>query len=106
MNEARITVDTANEATIKIRLIPQEINGRVSIPVRVQGLQGEPGQNSVYVGTTAPTEDFYEVWVNPIGIPMRYVSSINDKTGEVYLDPDDYGVESLTNQEIEEMLKF
>ena len=37
------------------------------LPAGVQGIQGDRGTNTVWVGSAAPTDSYYNVWLNPTG---------------------------------------
>lgn len=37
------------------------------LPAGVQGAQGDRGTNTVWVSSTAPTDSYYNVWLNPTG---------------------------------------
>lgn len=44
------------------------------------------GKNTVYVGTETPTDDFYEVWIDPNGTPVVEAENIVMEDGETLQD--------------------
>lgn len=75
-----------NNAKIKITLDPQTLKGQVGVPVRVQGLQGPQGPqgvSGVWLSTTPPTEEGYEVWIDPEGEETPMVNTVNGQTGNI-----------------------
>lgn len=92
------TVNNGVDVTLK----KKKLKGSVVFPASIKGLDGDPG---VWVGTEAPPDDSYQVWVDPTGGPTQgLVTSVNDKTGDVKLDANDVGAldasELLTNSDI------
>ena len=111
IKEETIQVDLTNESTINaqvtdINYIPgykqaeeeRRANelGRISNEnerieyyeeVRRDVENGEfDGKNTVYVGETEPTDDFYEVWINPEGTPTVEAENIVMEDGETLQD--------------------
>lgn len=87
---------------IEVKLTTRNGKGKVNVPVSVKGLDGDPG---VWVGTEAPPDDSYQVWIDPTGEPTQgLVTSVNDKTGDVKLNAADVGALDasglLTNSDI------
>ena len=103
LNTGTIKVEVENIGTLTGATNPeQDVEGKVVVPARVKGLDGK---NTVWVGAEPPTDDYYEVWVNPEGQAISIVNTVNGRSGEVTLDTDDVGVRALTNMEIEALLK-
>ncbi len=51
------------------------------------GPQGTPGDDKVYVGSTAPTDSKYEIWINPDGssTPFSQIASLIYPVGSIYM---------------------
>lgn len=52
------------------------------------GPQGTPGDDKVYVGSTAPTDSKYQVWVNPSGTATTLASLVYP-VGSIYMSVSD-----------------
>lgn len=75
-----------NTGIVKVTLDPNTVSGQVGIPVRVQGLQGPQGPqgvSGVWLNTEPPTEEGYEVWIDPEGEETPMVNTVNGQTGNV-----------------------
>lgn len=51
------------------------------------GPQGTPGDDKVYVGSTAPTDSKYQIWINPDGssTPFSQIASLIYPVGSIYM---------------------
>lgn len=60
-----------NSGTLSAKISSTSVlNGSLNVPDWIkgdQGPQGEDGKNTVWIGTTAPIDNYYNVWINPEG---------------------------------------
>lgn len=88
------TLQTGSPASVTKTVNPETgiVNLAFGLPAGTQGIQGERGPSTVWVGTEEPEDEAYDVWLNPEGTSepvlltaeqMSYDSSIEYTDGRI-----------------------
>lgn len=88
------TLQTGSPATVNKTINPETgiLTLAFGLPAGIQGIQGDRGPGTVWIGTEEPEDEAYEVWLNPEGTSepvlltaeqMSYDSSIEYTDGRI-----------------------